>query len=91
MTVVIATVVIVTVVIVTVVIVTVVIATLVRVTIVMVNIFTKNNLNILTTEENYEGQHFAVETIQGRKLFKCGNYMGKYSILILKQKSVLVF
>ena len=54
------TVVIVTVVIVTVVIVTVVIVTVVIVTVLIVNIFSKNNFNILTTEENFEGQCFAI-------------------------------
>ena len=43
-----------------VVIVTVVIVTVVRVTVVIVNIFSKNNFNILTTEENFEGQRFAI-------------------------------
>ena len=43
-----------------VVIVTVVIVTLVIVTVVIVNIFSKNNFNILTTEENFEGQRFAI-------------------------------
>ena len=44
----------------TVVIVTVVIVTVVIVTVVIVNIFSKNNFNILTTEENFEGQRFAI-------------------------------
>ena len=48
------------VVIVTVVIVTVVIVTVVIVTVVIVNNFSKNNLNILTTEENFDGQRFAI-------------------------------
>ena len=49
-----------TVVIVTVVIVTVVIVTVVIVTVVKVTIFSKNNFNILTTEEIFEGQHFVI-------------------------------
>ena len=49
-----------TVVIVTVAIVTVAIVTVVIVTVVIVNIFSKNNFNILTTEENFEGQRFAI-------------------------------
>ena len=40
--------------------VTVVIVTVVIVTVVMVNSFSKNNFNILTTEENFEGQRFAI-------------------------------
>ena len=59
-TVVIVTVVIVTVVIVTLVIVTVVIVTVVRVTVVIVKVFSKNYFYILTTEENFEGQRFAI-------------------------------
>ena len=43
-----------------VVIVTVVRVTVVRVTVVIVNIFSKNNFHILTTEENFEGQRFAI-------------------------------
>ena len=43
-----------------VVIVTVVIATVVIVTVVIVNIFSKKNFNILTTEDNFEGQRFAI-------------------------------
>ena len=34
--------------------------TVVIVTVVIVNIFSKNNFNILTTEENFEGQRFAI-------------------------------
>ena len=49
-----------TVVIVTVVIVTVVIVTVLIVTVVIVTIFSKNNFNILTTEDNFEGQRFAI-------------------------------
>ena len=59
-TVAIVTVAIVTVVIAIVVIVTIVIVTVVIVTVVIVNIFSKNNFNILTTEENFEGQRFAI-------------------------------
>ena len=44
----------------TLVIVTVVIGTVVIVTVVTVKIFSKNNFNILTTEENFEGQRFAI-------------------------------
>ena len=51
---------IVTVVVAIVVIVTVVIVTVVRVTVVIVNIFSKNYFYILTTEENFEGQRFAI-------------------------------
>ena len=40
--------------------VTVVIVILVIVIGVIMNIFSKNNLNILTTEENFEGQRFAI-------------------------------
>ena len=43
--------------------VTVVIVTVVsvlEVTVVIVTIFSKNNLNILTTEDNFEGQRFAI-------------------------------
>ena len=52
--------VIVTVVIVAVVIVTVVIVTVVIMTVVIVKFFSKNNFNILSTEENFEGQRFAI-------------------------------
>ena len=48
------------VVIVTVVIVTEVIVTVVIVTVVIVNLFSKNNFNILTSEENFKGQRFAI-------------------------------
>ena len=44
----------------TVVIVTVVIVTVVIVTVVIVKFFSKNNFDILTTEENFEGQRFAI-------------------------------
>ena len=43
-----------------VVIVPVVIVTVVLVTVVIVKLFSKNNFNILTTEENFEGQRFAI-------------------------------
>ena len=39
---------------------TVVIVTVVIVTVVIVTIFSKNNFNILTTEEIFEGQRFAI-------------------------------
>ena len=42
------------------VIVIVVIVTVVIVTVVTVNFFSKNNFNILTTKENFEGQRFAI-------------------------------
>ena len=60
MTVVIVTVAIVTVAIETVVIVKVVIVTVVIVTVVIVKKNSKNNFNILTPEENFEGQRFAI-------------------------------
>ena len=44
----------------TVVIVTLVIVTVVIVTVVIMNFFSKNNFDILTTEENFEGQRFAI-------------------------------
>ena len=44
----------------TVVIVTLVIVTVVIVTVVIMIFFCKNNFNILTTEENFEGQRFAI-------------------------------
>ena len=56
----IVTVIIMTVVIVTVVMVTVVIVAVVIVTVVIVTIFSKNNFNIMTTEEIFEGQRFAI-------------------------------
>ena len=59
-TVVIVTVVIVTVAMVTVAIVTVIIAIVVIVTVVVVKIFSKNNFNILTTEDTFKGQRFAI-------------------------------
>ena len=40
--------------------VTVAIETVVIVTVVIVKFFSKNNLNKLTTEENFEGQRFAI-------------------------------
>ena len=49
-----------TVAIVTVAIVTVVIAIVVIVTVVIVKVFSKNYFYILTTEENFEGQRFAI-------------------------------
>ena len=57
---VILTVVIVTVAIVTIVIVTVVIVTVVIVAVAIVIFFSKNKFNILTTEENFEVQRFAI-------------------------------
>ena len=39
---------------------TVVIVTVVIVTVVIVNLFSKNNFNILTTKEIFEGQRFAI-------------------------------
>ena len=51
------------VVIVTVVIVPVVIVKVVIVTVVIVKFFSKKNLNILTTKENFEGQRFAILAI----------------------------
>ena len=59
-TVVIVTLVIVTVVIVAVAIVTVVIVTVVIATVVIVRIFSKNNFNVLTIRETFEGQRFAI-------------------------------
>ena len=61
--VVIVTLVIVTVVIVAVVIVTVVVVTVVIATVVIEKVFSKNNLNILTTKEIFKGQRFAILTM----------------------------